>query len=263
MLVKDLMAKLCQDYPNTYDSITVSQLETLASLAGKFLKRTDDVYGPSPTESPIEFLLRCLDPEQTPKAWAQIWPLINEDLPDCIHNSSHFFTQGIPPQIHAPDAIIIPEHTFNPPFNHCLTCKIPIKMGRQIYGYLLNVTDCNTTYTPCSICCADVHKYYSIDKGQPKLFFQASQHYVMTHKLANHFNHLQMLAQMSVYNLVNSYNHMHAPPNVTYPNNIRSNTFTRWMNQQVCLLGVDVHQLMRAYNQCGLRLKSDTDMADN
>ncbi|KAH9809082.1 hypothetical protein DFH28DRAFT_1225949 [Melampsora americana] len=283
MLVKDFMAMLSKDFPNTYDSLQVSQLATLASLAAEFLKRTGDAYGPSPTEAPIEFLSRCLDHDQTPKSWARIWHLIYEDIPACLHDSSLFFTQGIPPEIHAPDAIIIPEHTFHPPTDHCLTCQVPghqqplpLEMRRQIYGYLLDINgidsvqyfsgycrNCNTTYTPCYIRRETTREHYSVDEGLPQQYFQVSQHYFMTHKLADYFNHLQMLAQVSVYNLVNSYNHTHAAPNVTYPNNFRSDSFTRWMSHKVCSLGLDIHRLLRWYSSRGLRLKSDHDKADN
>ncbi|KAH9808421.1 hypothetical protein DFH28DRAFT_1196036, partial [Melampsora americana] len=231
MLLIELTDKLSKSYPDTLSTLTVSQLTNFTALAAEFINRTDGVYGESPHEAPIEFLTQCLDPAQPMATWARLWNLTFDHLRSCAYNTNLFKKHGIP-FLHRPkDALIIPEHTFNPPTKHCLTCTIPTSMEILMHTSIKpNISsddhwfihvDCKITYTPCFLRRGDVREYYTLEEGHPKDFFQVTRHYFMTHRLADHLNHLQAIAVVSIYNLVVIYNQAHAAVDTTYPNDFR------------------------------------------
>ncbi|KAH9808423.1 hypothetical protein DFH28DRAFT_1196047, partial [Melampsora americana] len=283
MLLIELTDKLSKSYPDTLSTLTVSQLTNFTALAAEFINRTDGVYGESPHEAPIEFLTQCLDPAQPMATWARLWNLTFDHLRSCAYNTNLFKKHGIP-FLHRPkDALIIPEHTFNPPTKHCLTCTtdvhgnpVTLQTRHQVCGYLFDINgiktvqsfsgycrNCKITYTPCFLRRGDVREYYTLEEGHPKDFFQVTRHYFMTHRLADHLNHLQAIAVVSIYNLVVIYNQAHAAVDTTYPNDFRQTRYTRHLSHHVLSQGLDIYRLMKSFHARGVRLRSDANGVDD
>ncbi|KAH9810710.1 hypothetical protein DFH28DRAFT_902374 [Melampsora americana] len=283
MLLIDLVAKLSKSYPDTLSTLTVSQLANFTTLSAEFIHRTDGVYGQSPHEAPIEFLTHCLDPAQTMATWARLWNVLYYHLPDCAYDTKHFEKNGIP-FIHRPkDALIIPQRTFNPPTKHCLFCTteshgdpITLDIRTQVCGYLFDIgciesvqsfsgycRKCKVTYRPCYLRRGDVREYYTLEEGHPKEFFQVTRHYFMTHRLADHLNHLQAIGVVGIYNLVIIYNQAHANISKSYPNDFRQSRYTRRISHHVMSLALDLFRLMQTFHARGVRLFTDAKGTDD
>lgn len=283
MLIRDLTDKLATYFPDSYKTLTLNQLTSFTTLAAEFLKRTDGVYGTSATEAPIEFISHCLERGQPPSTWAGLWNLTYDSLASCNPNPTTIAEHGIPTSERPSNALVVPQHTFNPPTLHCLTCTTPrtgvhvtLDMREQVYGYLLGLNgietvqyfsgycrNCHATYTPCYLRKDNQRQYYTQSEGQPKDYFQVTQHYFMTKQLANHYNQTQSIAVVSATNLVQLYNQTHAKEGTTYPNTFSDTQFQRRMSFNVCTLGLDINRLMRSFNERDVRLKSDAHGTDD
>lgn len=277
MLVKDLMKQVSALDPAISASLTVAQLVSFASLSADFLQRTKSGFKTSPTACPIDFLAQSLDTAQPQTTWAKLWTVMYKHITTCLYNTAaQFRDNGILSGNRSKHALIITEHTFQPPTNRCSDCGQKTMMRKKVNGYLFEIggiktmqyiprycRNCKTTHTPCFIRRKDAREYYTPEEGQPEDYLQVTQHFFMSHQLVDHFNHLQSLGIVSISNLVESYNQTHATPTSTYLNDFQNPRYTRKLSQNVCSLALDIHRLMRCFNQRGIRLKSDATGSDD
>ncbi|KAH9808384.1 hypothetical protein DFH28DRAFT_1070026 [Melampsora americana] len=281
MLVKDLVLQLNTLYPKTLDTLTLGQLTNFAALSADVLNRTNDGYGYSfsRTHAPVEFMSQCLGPGQPQTTWARLWILTYPHLHSCLYDPTLISKYGIPSVTRPNNAVIIPERSYRPPNTHCITCKskkrntaVQLMIRPPVYGYVFDIggietmqyisgycTKCHQTYMPCFTRKNGLREYYTKEEGQPANDFQVTQHYFMSHQLADHLNHLQMYGVVSIYNLVATYNQAHAPISSSPPPNDFGNCrYTQKLSTNVASLALDIHRLMKRTNDQSVRLMNRT-----
>ncbi|KAH9825006.1 hypothetical protein DFH28DRAFT_1144313, partial [Melampsora americana] len=206
MLVKDLVNQISKFYPAIYDTLTLGELTQFAALASDVIKRTDGAFRFSSTKCPLEFICLSLKSPQPPATWAQLWSLAFDALPTCLHNPHSIRDNGMPYVFRRQEGLIIPQHTLRPPTKQCFNCANGLMNRPAVLGYLMDLggietvqyisrycRGCNISYTPCYMQYDGIREYYTKEEGQPEQYYQVTQHYFMTHALANYFNHMQSL----------------------------------------------------------------------
>lgn len=145
MRIKDLLAAASKRFPNLAENLTLEQLVHFCAIGSDFIRRTYALFPTSATSAPIEFLRASLPAVASPSYWAQLWMITHPHLFACHLNPEEAFRKlGIPSLDRPVNSLVIPEHVFSPPVDHCPHCdpakhrRLTSRPAKQGYVYDLD-----------------------------------------------------------------------------------------------------------------------------